>query len=247
MDKTLHGLEQDGIISVTRHTGGSVEFVGLSDKERELGRENYDFYCFLIWPFIESAWLGAVSLMGLTPPLDVEGDPWLDFRKVQDHAQLLGKTLYQQGDLSYFEAVNKETLKNAFQRFEEEGVLLVAKSKESKVPPTTKLSPSWRPNRDRSTGSLTPGGKLWDFTEMIALSRREGYVKPLRLRPAQFIDSQCSKNRRDGATVSTRVLRLADRVGKDLFATATVELNTRSADMVVSEPKPRRTALQSRL
>jgi hypothetical protein len=41
---------------------------------------------------------------------------------------------------------------------------------------------------------------LWDFTERIAKSRREG------------------KNRRDGATVSTRVLALADTAGRQLFA-----------------------------
>jgi hypothetical protein len=46
-------------------------------------------------------------------------------------------------------------------------------------------------------------GRLWDFTEMIAQSRREG------------------KNRRDGATVSTRVLRLTNQLGEDLFAAAT--------------------------
>ena len=43
-------------------------------------------------------------------------------------------------------------------------------------------------------------GKLWDFIEKIAKSRREG------------------KNRRDGATVSTRVLRLADELGQGLYA-----------------------------
>ena len=31
--------------------------------------------------------------------------------------------------MSYFEAVNKETLKNAWTRFEEEGILIVAKSR----------------------------------------------------------------------------------------------------------------------
>lgn len=44
-----------------------------------------------------------------------------------------------------------------------------------------------------------PKGRLWDFTEKIALSRREG------------------KNRRDGATVSTRVLRLTDTIGERLY------------------------------
>lgn len=56
--------------------------------------------------------------------------------------------------------------------------------------------------RDPNTGLITASGRLWDFTEKIAHSRREG------------------KNRRDGATVSTRVLKLADTLGVQLFAEA---------------------------
>lgn len=86
----------------------------------------------------------------------------------------LGKTLYHQGDLSYFEAVNKETLKNSYQRFEEEGIILVAKVKDSKAGPTLRLAPEWTPERDPHTGQVMPHGRLWDFTELIAQSRREG-------------------------------------------------------------------------
>lgn len=65
-------------------------FAELSPAERARGRENYDFYCFLVWPFIESTWLGAVSLMGLTPPLDITAkDTWLDLKQTQDKAQLV--------------------------------------------------------------------------------------------------------------------------------------------------------------
>lgn len=46
------------------------------------------------------------------------------------------------------------------------------------------------------------GSRLWDFTEKIAKSRREG------------------KNRRDGATVSTRVVALTDGLGGRLFVQA---------------------------
>jgi hypothetical protein len=84
--------------------------------------------------------------------------------------------LYHQGDISYFEAVNKEILKNAYQRFAEEGIIVLAKSKESKGPTTIKLAPEWTPERDSTTGRLLPRGRLWDFTEQIAQSRREGYV-----------------------------------------------------------------------
>lgn len=117
----------------------------------------------------------------------------------------LGKTLYHQGDLSYFEAVNKETLKNSYQRFEEEGIIVVAKDKLANSPPQMKLAPTWTPHRDPSTGKIAPQGKLWDFIEMIAQSRREG------------------KNRRDGATVSTRVLMLADTLGQSLFSAASAD------------------------
>lgn len=63
------------------------------------------------------------------------------------------------------------------------------------------LDPSWRASRDE-TGALVAEGKLWDFIEKIASCRREG------------------KNRRDGATVSSRVLRLADELGRKLFEQA---------------------------
>lgn len=62
-----------------------------------------------------------------------------------------------------------------------------------------RLDPTWRPQRDSASGGLLPQGRLWDFIERIAGSRREG------------------KNRRDGATVSVRVLGLTDVLGGRLF------------------------------
>ncbi|PSR75226.1 acyltransferase-domain-containing protein [Coniella lustricola] len=204
LQKTLVGLEADKVITLKRdETSGEITSVGLSDVEREVGRENYDFYCFLIWPFIESSWLAAVSLMGLTPPPGMHNEVWIEVSKAQNSAQLLGKTLYHQGDLSYFEAVNKETLKNSYKRFEEEGIIDIVKSKDAKIPPRLRLSPEWQPPRDPQTGNLKAlGSRLWVFTEKIAASRREG------------------KNRRNGATVSTRVVRLTDILGTRLFVQA---------------------------
>ncbi|KAH8895691.1 acyltransferase-domain-containing protein [Thozetella sp. PMI_491] len=202
LEKTLVGLAADNIIHIKRDESGKITTIGLSDTERAAGRENFDFYCFLIWPFIESSWLAAVSLMGLTPPLDTKDDIWIPVSKAQNSAQLLGKTLYHQGDLSYFESVNKETLKNSFQRFEEEGIVQVVKSKDAKIPARLRLAPEWQPSRDPQTGNLLASGRLWDFTEQIASSRREG------------------KNRRDGATVSTRVVRLTDLLGRKMFEEA---------------------------
>lgn len=223
-ENTLRVLEKDDVIKVTRNSSGSVEFMELSDSERHCGRENYDFYCFLIWPFIETAWLGAVSLLGLTPPLNGPKDVWVDMKKAQDNAQFLGKTLFHQGDLSYFEAVNKETLKNCYQRFEEEGIILVAKSKELRSSPTTRLAPEWTPERDPETGKLLARGRLWDFIEMIGQARREG------------------KNRRDGPTVSSKVLAMSDSVGRKLFETAATPNPTSplAGNIDVSSPRKRR-------
>lgn len=215
LSNTINLLEADNVIQVTRKhstaaltsdpTGASennndeIEWVELSDQEREQGRENFDFYCFLIWPFIEAAWLGAISLVMLTPPAGrAATESWLPLKVVQDRAQVLGKTLYHQGDLSYFEAVNKETLKNTYERFEEEGMILVAKSKDRKTPATVRLADEWLAQRDAS-GKVKAEGALWKFAERISVSRREG------------------KNRRDGATVQTRVLSLADKVGAELW------------------------------
>ena len=210
---SLHRLEADNVLRLQKSPSERILSVGLSDQERRSGRENYDFYCFLIWPFIESAWLASVFLMGLMPPITTTGtvsdtdgsaksnqEIWLDLAKAQDTAQLLGKTLYHQGDLSYFEAVNKETLKNAFQLFDEEGIILVRKgSRDKKTPAAMRLAEEWAPLRDATTGQIRSEGRLWAFSERIALSRREG------------------KNRRDGATVSDRVLRLADMLGRTLY------------------------------
>ncbi|KAL9102964.1 MAG: hypothetical protein Q9163_001951 [Psora crenata] len=221
---TLHGLESDGIITIARDTAGQILTAELSAQERSSGRENFDFYCFLIWPFIESTWLGSVSLMALTPPPLIEGgsgSAWLDLPKTQDSAQLLGKTLYHQGDLSYFEAVNKETLKNAFQLFEEEGIVVIRRSKGKKAPSGIRLAEAWTPQRHPESATIVPQGKLWTFIETIAKSRREG------------------KNRRDGATVSTRVLALADRLGRQLFAGATADVLDDVPDSSPSSPKRR--------
>ena len=188
--------------------------VGLSSAERKSGRENYDFYCFMIWPFVDAAWLGAVSLLALVPPSSSSA-VWIEMQRAQDMAQLAGRTLYHQGDLSYFEAVSKEALKNAYTRFQEEGIIQAAKATEQNSKATVRLAPEWTPERDAATGELAPSGRLWDFIEKIAQYRREG------------------KNRRDGAAVSMRVLTLAARLNRQIFA-------EQKQLLVESQPDPAR-------
>lgn len=200
MQKSLRGLAADGVLQVTYSDSepSKIERIQLTDAERDRGRENFDFYCFLLWPFIEASWLGAASLLMLTPPVGYAGDRWLESKVCHDRAQLLGKTLYHQGDLSYFEAVNKETLQNAYRRFEEEGIIETRKAVDGQ-PATLRITESWLPQRDRITGRIMAQGKLWDWAESISQSRREG------------------KNRRDGKTVKKRVFGLAEVVGKELW------------------------------
>jgi hypothetical protein len=224
--KTLAGLEADNVVTITRspttdsNGAETIEWIELSNAERETGRENFDFYLFLIFPFIEAAWLGAMSLMMLTPPAShTSNDAWLQLKAAQDRAQLFGKTLYHQGDLSYFEAVNKETLKNAYTRFEEEGMIIVTKPKD-KSPATIRLAVDWVPVRGAK--GIVAEGPLWRFAERISSSRREG------------------KNRRDGATVQHRVLHLADVVGKVLWDEAVLEGRGVDVDEVGAKGKRKR-------
>jgi hypothetical protein len=206
---TLRGLERDGVLATTKTDTGAYDTISLHPNERVSGRENFDFYCFLIWPFIEAAWLGAVSLFMLVPPATSPCTASASLKTVQDLAQLLGKTLYAQGDLSYFESVNKEALRNAYARQEEEGIIVVAKSgKESKMPPLVRLDEAWMPARageGQGQGQLVPEGRLWEFCERIGQGRIEG------------------KSRRDGATVRTRVLALVELVGRELWTSPAIE------------------------
>jgi len=106
---------------------------------------------------------------------------------------------------------------------------MVAKSRDPKIQPRARLSPDWLPLRDSQTGHVLPEGRLWDFIEKIAQSRREG------------------KNRRDGATVSTRVLRLTETIARTLFVSESTEANLSEEDKKLLKRRlQRRQALQTR-
>ena len=90
MQKTLGGLETDSVIKLTRNeSNGKVAFAELTEIERSHGRENFDFYTFMIWPYVEGSWLAAVSLMALTPPKGASADVWVELKQAQNMAQLV--------------------------------------------------------------------------------------------------------------------------------------------------------------
>lgn len=47
-ERTFLSLEADRVILI------EDTLVGLNPEERALGRENFDFFCFLLWPFIDT-------------------------------------------------------------------------------------------------------------------------------------------------------------------------------------------------
>lgn len=218
LEEAVRGLIRDDVLESTETevANGRAELCfGLSEKERTQGRENFDFYCFLIWPFCDAVWLGAVSIFCIAPPTNTAStNAWVPMSQAQNTAQLMGRTLYHQGDLSYFEAINKEALKNAYSRFQEEGIIQVTRSRGGKgaAPPTVRIASEWLPQRDPETGDFKASGKLWDFVEKIGIHRREG------------------KNRRDGATVERRVLSLATKLNAEIFHEAKANVSAEGAE-----------------
>ncbi|KAK4054685.1 hypothetical protein OIO90_003497 [Microbotryomycetes sp. JL221] len=187
MKRTIDALASDDVILV------EDDWVGLSPQERATGRNNFDFYNFLLWPFIETYWLAAVSLFALTPvdapPNERDHVPWYAERTFHKSAQLLGKNAFYQGDISYLESINQATLANAFLRYVDMGIVQTRRSSASKSsPPLMTLHPAWIPQR-LPNGDIAAQGKLWDFLSHLGTFRREG------------------KNRRDNSTVSTRLFK----------------------------------------
>lgn len=115
--------------------------VALHPREKEFGRENYDFFCFLVWPFIETYWLAAVSLFLLLPGGTIhflhqsmaQGVKWVEEKTFIAAAQTLGQNIYAQGDMTYRESINKEILLNALKRFQQFGIVQMYKGDK---PPT---------------------------------------------------------------------------------------------------------------
>lgn len=76
----------------------SADFsIKLGDAERAVGRETFDFYCFLLWPFIEAYWLTAAGLFTLLP--NSEGG--LSESMVLDRITRFGLTLYYEGGVEF--------------------------------------------------------------------------------------------------------------------------------------------------
>ena len=186
----LKQLEADKVINV------GDGYIELSTDERLSGREHYDFYCFLLWPFVETYWFAGVCLFALTPLPDSTGSNSVLMKDFQKASQQLGKTLYFQGDLSYMTAISADTLFNALEFYTSVGITKVhraPKKKDNRI----EFTKEWLPKRS-ADGRLERSGRLWNMVDGIAIVRREG------------------KNRRDSSTVGNRVLNMVDAVSLSL-------------------------------
>jgi glycerol-3-phosphate O-acyltransferase len=161
LQNTLDKLAKQGVVTID---GDEVE---LSLSEINSGCEVFDFYCFLIWPFIDGYWAASVALYSLA---DGRSIPEKQFHA---QAQSLAKTLYAQGELTHYEALNKEMLKFAFQHYEVRGI--IKREPNEQLGYCVTLGSSWIPPRDAS-GHILLEGPLYEFSETIALSRN----RPLR-------------------------------------------------------------------
>lgn len=136
LDATLDKLITANVCVVGKDENKTDDdlWVTLSAEERRTGRETFDFYCFLIWPFVESYFLSCVSLYTLLPDLTNPSElHWIDSRVFIDRSQIFGKTLYYEGDVSYIESVNKETIVNAIGWFKQLGIIYTHRGAEPPV------------------------------------------------------------------------------------------------------------------
>ncbi|KAJ3115060.1 hypothetical protein HK098_007075, partial [Nowakowskiella sp. JEL0407] len=221
-----------------------VTWIGLTATERKIGRENFDFYCFLLWPFLDTYWLAAASLLCIipnvkpSPPKSKDDDvvkridpsAWVTEQTLMSRAQFFGKTLYYEGDLTYFESINKETLKNGFDRLKDMGVILfrkgvyppgtpvlgTARDAKETIKTWVALHPDWVPldtHTPKENESLKPTPQPQQKPAHCGFAGSSFREIP-QGRLWDLCDSigrfrREGKKRRDNASVASRVLRLS--------------------------------------
>lgn len=172
-ERTLLKLHEQRVVVI--QDDGTL-LLKFSTNELSSG-EIFDFYCYVLWPFIDGYWLTSISLFTLVPEYDDNVTLWVEEREFLSVAQSLGKTLYHQGKLTYYEAVNKELLKGALGQLVAEGIVKRQASKDKKIPVKIALNKSWAPPRSIKNnelfkrGELVPSGKLYETSEAISECR----------------------------------------------------------------------------
>jgi glycerol-3-phosphate O-acyltransferase len=161
----------------------------IPENQHQIARDSFDsfvFHCSFLWPFIETYWLAALSIYTMPAMTWVTEKNWM--KRSQD----LGRTLYYEGDLTYFESINRETLRNALDRLIEIDVLEKDVLDEGSGPiDAVRPTPTYAKCIIVENPNDLQMDALHELVENIGRFRREG------------------RNRRDGANLNRRLLRLA--------------------------------------
>lgn len=152
--------------------------------------DSYGFHCSFLWPFIETYWLAVLSIYTMPAMTWVTEKNWL--KRSQD----LGRTLYYEGDLTYFESISRETLKNALDCLIEIDVLEKDVLDEGNGPiDAVRPTPTYAKCIIVENPNDPQMDALHELVENIGRFRREG------------------RHRRDSANLNQRLLRLARLAG----------------------------------
>lgn len=168
----------------------------------------------------------------------VDSLSWIDERVFLARCQFLGKSLYYEGDVSYLESVNIETIKNALKRLKDMGLLMHHVGSSAPVANVKtvsnsngsiswiRLDPGWLPQDNLPS---VPEPMLFKKYE-AEVDEADATIQPKQEDGKDYLDQwyehepkgrlwdfcerigsyrREGKNRRDTSTVAMRVLRLA--------------------------------------
>ena len=104
MKSTVQVLVDEDVVHVGHDSENESQntWIELSSRERKCGRETFDFYCFLIWPFVETYWLATVSLFTILPKHGSNSLRWEEEKDFMNRALFFGKSLYYEGNVTEF-------------------------------------------------------------------------------------------------------------------------------------------------
>lgn len=150
--ETLIQLEAQNILRI------SGDEVSISEKELENGMQLVDFYCYLLWPYVDGYWVVGLTLLIMPPGDSIRVK---DFLRL---AQTIAHSLYKQGSLIHSEALNQQMLQFALAHFTSKGLVIKRKTQtgEAEIALASKYVPEVS-----SAGVISVDSPLYRFTDEI--------------------------------------------------------------------------------
>jgi len=108
---TIDSLVMRGYLELSSPNGNSTSsFEQCMVSIPQKSKNQVDFFCSLLWPFIECYWITCILLFQIQP----DGIP---FNSIIERCQWLANNLYKQGKCYCAETISKETIQNALHFF----------------------------------------------------------------------------------------------------------------------------------